>query len=140
MILFDTSIIVACCLGDHPSHDKASSILQDHSNGIISSHSLVELYSVLTRAPFTPKITPDVALRMIRKNAIDRLNIKGLSNAGYLNVLKTVSDSKLKGGIIYDAIILAVAIENKVKTLATLNQKDFRLLSKVFDTKFEIIP
>ena len=55
-ILFDTSALIAALVEIHPSHalvyPSLSRILQRQDTGLISAHSLAELYAKLTRIPF----------------------------------------------------------------------------------------
>ena len=40
----------------------------DQFQGVVSTHTLAELYSVLTRLPYRPVISPAIAQRQIREN------------------------------------------------------------------------
>ena len=66
-VLFDTSVLVAAVLRQHPAHPEAAAWLQavksEERSGVVAAHSIVELYSVLTRLPLHPRIEPDTARR-----------------------------------------------------------------------------
>ncbi|WP_242541553.1 type II toxin-antitoxin system VapC family toxin [Phormidium pseudopriestleyi] len=68
--LFDTSVIVAASLSQHPQHTlcfpKLELAKQGQIQGYLSTHSLAETYSVLTRLPIQPRLTPSDAERVIR--------------------------------------------------------------------------
>lgn len=70
--LFDSSVLIASFVQSHSKHELAFAWLKKASNKeislYISAHSLLEIYSVLTTAPFTPKISPSTAKRMIDEN------------------------------------------------------------------------
>jgi predicted nucleic acid-binding protein len=69
--LFDTSVLVAAILTGHNSYQTCLPLLQQAQtrqiDGLISTHTLAELYSVLTRIPQT-KITPILAQELIHDN------------------------------------------------------------------------
>lgn len=54
----------------------------------MSAHSLAEVYSVLTRAPFTPRIYPGEAWQMIEHNFLPHLKIVPLSAREYREIVK----------------------------------------------------
>jgi len=68
-VLMDTSVLIAGLLSDHVQHAQARSWLAQAKAGtfeaVVSSHSLAELYSVLTRLPRTPRITPAEAWQRV---------------------------------------------------------------------------
>jgi predicted nucleic acid-binding protein len=68
-VVFDTSVVVAALLPKHISHAACFVDLQAaksrHIQGHLSTHSLAELYSVLTRMPGQPRITPQEAKILI---------------------------------------------------------------------------
>ena len=69
IVLFDTSVLVAAMLEEHPHHSKCFAWLQrvrsEEIEGFISTHSIAELYSVLTRFPRYPRINPELAQRLL---------------------------------------------------------------------------
>ena len=71
-VLFDTSVLVAAMLEEHPHHSECFAWLQrvisEEIEGLISIHSIAELYSVLTRFPRSPRINPGLAQQLLRQN------------------------------------------------------------------------
>ncbi|NET36496.1 MAG: type II toxin-antitoxin system VapC family toxin [Cyanothece sp. SIO1E1] len=61
-VLFDTSLLVAAFLENHPLHiasiPRFQATLNDELKGYVSTHTLVELYGVLTRMPRQPRLSP----------------------------------------------------------------------------------
>lgn len=61
-VLFDTSVLVAALIVDHPKHSESLPwllrIKAEEIQGFISTHSLAELYAVLTRLPLPQMIAP----------------------------------------------------------------------------------
>jgi len=133
-ILFDTSVLIAAFVESHPKHKNALSYLRRARNRefklFVSAHTILEVYSVLTSAPFKPKITAGIAKKLIETNIISIAKIIYLTDKDYFRIIKKMSNSNLTGGIVYDAIIVECALNSKVDQILTLNPKDFLRLTK----------
>jgi predicted nucleic acid-binding protein len=131
-ILFDTSVLVAAMVESHPQHPRALSWLAKVRSGeielLVSSHTLAELYSVLSAFPIKPRISPATVQRMIQENVGALATLVSLSGSDYLATLEKVSALGLSGGIVYDALIARAAQTSNAERLLTLNQKHFRLV------------
>lgn len=131
--LFDTSILVAAALPEHPNYTQALKWLQRvHNNeveGFISTHTIAELYSVLTRLPRHPRISPITAQQLIAVNLTPFTKVV-LTFEDYQAVLSRMVSLNLPGGGIYDALIAQAAIKAQVALLLTLNPNDFSRLGE----------
>lgn len=120
-ILFDTSALIAAIIEIHPKHKSALTWLnrakEKEFELIVSAHSLLEVYSVLTTASFKPLISPANAMRLINKSIIRHATIQALASKDYSDILKRIVQGGFRGGIVYDAIILKCAMKSK----STLN-------------------
>ena len=127
---FDTSVLVAACVAAHPEHSRSVSWLEDAKNGRIdlsvAAHSLAEMYSVLTRLPVKPRISPAVARRLVRENAEQPATVIALKTRDYGVVLQRIADRGLAGGLVYDALIVRAAEKAGADRLLTLNVEHFR--------------
>jgi predicted nucleic acid-binding protein len=92
----------------------------------VASHTLAELYAVLTTLPIRPKITPGVARQLIHNNIEAIARIVSLSASDYRSVIKRMGDLELSGGIIYDALIARAAQRSRVDRIVTFNIDDFK--------------
>lgn len=137
--LFDSSVLIAAFVEAHPKHKSALSALIKAKNKefelFVSAHTILEIYSVLTSAPFKPKITSEIAKQLIKNNIKPFAKIVYLSDKDYFTIVDKMSSSGLVGGIAYDAIIIKCALNSKVDKILTLNSKDFLRLTNVFSTK-----
>ena len=128
--LFDTSVLVAALVQEHPKHEKSlpwlSKAKAQEFEFIVSSHTIAELYAVLSVLPVNPRISPNVAWRLIHENIESTANIVSLSPKEYCSFIKSSSDLGLSGGIIYDALIAKVAQKSKVERILTLNLQHFK--------------
>lgn len=128
--LFDTSIIIAALVESHPKHERAFPWLKQAKTKtfelVIASHTLAELYAVLSTLPIKPRISPAVAWRLIRENIEAVSKVISLTSSEYSAVIKRLSTSGLKGGVVYDALIVRVAQKAGVKRLLTFYSDDFK--------------
>ena len=130
-VLFDTSVVVAAVLPQHPSHYpcfiqlRAAKLAQ--LTGYLSTHSLAELYSVLTRMPSQPRISPQDAKRLIENN-LKYLETVVLDQADYQAAIAQMTALSLPGGGIFHALIAQAALKVSAERLLTLNPKHFTRL------------
>ncbi len=127
--LLDTSTLIAGMLTDHQHHAEAAAWLAAAKAGryelVVSGHSLVEAYSVLTRLPRTPKITPAEAKQLLDVNVTSVAKIVSLSGAENVALLDEMVSRNVVGGMVYDAIIARAAELVGVDRLITINEKHF---------------
>lgn len=136
-VLFDTSVLVAALVKPHPAHTRAFPWLKKAKSGeltmIVSSHTLAEIYAVLTTLPVSPRITPDIVWRLIQEDILDLAEISPLSIGDYKAVIRKLKDDGFSGGIIYDALICQSAVKARAEKLLTLNSADFKRLQLSYD-------
>ena len=128
--LFDTSVIIAALVESHPMHGRAFPWLKQAKEKqfelVVASHTLAELYAVLSTLPLKPRISSSVAWRLIKENIESTSRVISLTPAEYSSTIKSMSEMGLIGGTIYDALIAKVAQKAKVERLLTLNINQFR--------------
>ena len=130
---FDTSALVPAVVASHPHHALAVARLQalrrDGHEGYTSAHSLAEFYSVLTRAPFKPPLSPAEVWRLIDEVLLPSLHLITLTAKEYAEVTRHCALAGWTGGRIHDAIHLRCAQKAHCDWIYTFNVKDFRALS-----------
>ena len=128
--LFDTSVIIAALVESHPEHGRAFPWLKQAKEKqfelIVASHTLAELYAVLSILPLKPRISSSVAWRLIKENIESTSKVISLTPAEYSSTIKSMSEIGLIGGTIYDSLIAKVAQKAKVERLLTLNIDHFK--------------
>lgn len=141
-ILFDSSVLIAAFVESHPKHKSALSFLMKAKNKefqlFVSSHTILEIYSVLTSAPFKPKITPIIAKQLIENNVKNIAKIIYLTDEDSFNIVDKMFNSNFSGGIVYDAIVVECALKAKVDEILTLNSKDFLRLTDKMSIKVSV--
>lgn len=128
-VLFDTSVLVAAIVEEHPMHAIALPWLQKAKTGkfdfLVASHSLAELYAVLTTLPLRPRISPSTAWRLVNSNVESSAKVISLSPLDYKKTVKEMAELGLSGGIIYDGLIAMAARKSGADRLLTFNPDDF---------------
>ena len=129
-ILFDTSLLVAAVVEGHSAHAVAFPWLQrvkDKTDaGVVAAHTLAEMYSILTRLPVRPAVSPEIAREVITVNVLDTCEVVALSAVDYVTLLNHLAGLKIAGGAVYDALLLHAARKADVDQVVTLNAHDFR--------------
>lgn len=127
--LFDTSVLVAAMVEDHPQHERCLPWLQRARAGkldfLVAAHTLAELFAVLSSYPTRPRLAPAVAARLVRENVSDGARVIGLSTSDYEAVIREMAAMSLAGGVVYDALIARAARKAGAERLLTLNPRDF---------------
>ena len=128
-IFFDTSVLVAAFVNAHPRHANCLPWLQKvkkkEIEGIISVHSLIEIYSILTKLPLSPRINPALALNLIKENILEDFELVTYGKKDYINLLDELSRGDIAGGASYDGLILNAAKKVTADKILTLNVNDF---------------
>jgi len=130
--LFDTSVIIAALLPKHPSHMPCFLKLQaaelSQIQGCLSTHSLAEIYSVMTRIPSQPRVSPKEA-QLLLESCLRFLKVISLEAADYQIAIAQMVACGLPGGAIFDALIAQAAIKASADRLFTLNPGHFTRLN-----------
>ncbi|MGG6270037.1 type II toxin-antitoxin system VapC family toxin [Leptolyngbya sp. AN03gr2] len=130
-VLYDASVLIAALLIEHENHNLALSRLEMARQGVVkgyvSTHSLAELYSVMTRLPLPLRVLPDEAEAAI-VDLLDYLEPVPLFADEYQQAIRRMVTLKLVGGGIFDAVIAQAALKAEVEQLLTFNPKDFTRL------------
>lgn len=127
---FDTSVLVAAFLGDHPHHSASAKVFAGAGkrNSSCGAHSLAELYSTLTSLPLKPMIAADQAMLFLEDVRL-RLSLIPLDEADYFLALERSAGNGISGGRIYDALLLQCALKAKAEVIYTWNLKHFQQLA-----------
>jgi predicted nucleic acid-binding protein len=113
----------------HEHHQRAISEMEGRIERgeqlVVAGPALVELYSVLTRLPPHFRLSPTDARALIEANFIDGVETIALDASEYRDLIRTVSDAGIGGGLVYDAVIVACARRARVDALLTFNVRHF---------------
>jgi predicted nucleic acid-binding protein len=143
-IFLDTSVLVALFYGDHPHHDPSVRIaerLVEHE-GFCSAHSLMEVYSTLTRMPRNFRASPERA-RLFIADLCDKLQAIALTGAEYAELIDECAATSVAGGRVYDALHARCAMKASADVLFTWNVMhflQFREIAGRVKTPDEVLP
>lgn len=131
-VLFDTSVIIAALLPKHSSHAPCFVQLQAAElrqiQGYLSTHSLAEVYSVMTRMPSQPRMSPQEAQTLLAR-CLQYLEAVPLETVDYRAAIAQMTALNLPGGGIFDALIAQAALKAGADRILTLNPNHFSRLS-----------
>lgn len=130
-IAFDTSVLVAALIEPHPHHERAVTWLEEAATERLSGectwHAVAETWSVLTRLPLQPPVSPAMADSAVTR-VLERIDAVTIDGTVYLRAMRRCSDRGLRSGALFDALHVASAEERRVDGLVTFNRGDFERL------------
>jgi predicted nucleic acid-binding protein len=128
-VLFDTSVLVAAIVEGHPEHQRCLPWLQraraGHVEFLVAAHTLAELFAVLSSYPTRPRLSPELAFRLVHENVGARARAVALTGGDYVAVVRGAAERSLAGGVVYDGLVARAAQKAGVARLLTLNPRDF---------------
>ena len=131
--LCDTSVLVAILSPWNPMHERSRVAItnyRDMGNTLcIAAHSVVETYSVLTRMPPPHRITATAAGDAVSA-LLGGARVVALSAAEVVERVSDMAADDIRGGAVYDALIIETAIEAGVDEILTSNVRDFERLAR----------
>jgi len=130
-VAFDSSVIVAGAHDMHPHHRRAivwiDAVFEHRITGLTTWHALAEIWSVLTRLPMPARLSPEQALRIIRR-VQGTFQLHPLDAPIYTEALQRCTDRGFVSGVVFDALHLVGAEHAGADVLVTFNDADFRRL------------
>ena len=130
---FDTSVLVAALVQQHPHHAIAFPRLKEvhdgKSEGHITTHGIAEVFATLTALPLKPRLPPTDAQRLIGNSILSHFTIIPLGAKEYQDALDLTISRNLSSGAIYDALHLTGARSAGCTKLYTLNLRHFQALA-----------
>ena len=128
---FDTSALVPVFYRDHVHHQASLALFIqfDKSTGCCAAHTLVEVYSTLTRMPGKHRISCEQAMLFVG-SIRERLSIVALTGHEYADALTASAALGIVGGGIYDAMLAHCAIKAKSEAIYTWNARHYTLCGR----------
>ena len=130
MIFLDTSVLFAVAQVSHMHHKPSRDLWNQCSRreAAINTHTLAELYNVLTSMPKGLRLSPrntEVAIQTF----LARVTPIALSVEEYEAVIRAASGLGVAGGSIYDALHVACARKVEAERIYTWNVRHFQLVA-----------
>lgn len=130
-MLVDTNILIYAINADSPKHQLAQEFLKENSSNLEIAHqNILEAIRVLTHQKFSHSMKLKDALNAIE--AISELSrvITPNHNTFYI-AIELIRAHKLIGNRIFDTYLVATALTNGIRTIATDNIKDFQKFKEI---------
>ena len=123
---FDTSLLVAAFDDQDAQHERAQPVFMRHADAAaIATHTIAETFSILTgRRGWRASD----AFQILRTNTAPMQKITLLPK-DYLSTVEDAEGQGIRGGAIYDVLILACARKAKAARIWTLNAHHFHLFA-----------
>jgi predicted nucleic acid-binding protein len=132
-VCFDTSVLVAALLKQHPHHAVTFPYLKAAHEGTIkahlTTHALAELFATLTALPLKPRLSPTDVQRLLDSSILPHFTIIPLNTESYKEAIELTATQHLASGAIYDALHIIGARSTQCQQLLTLNLKHFKALA-----------
>lgn len=127
--MVDTICKIAMVQDEHTHHVRAyrefNARIDRGERLVVAVHALVETYSVLTRLPLPLRLPPFVAQEVLATTFESQGELVALAADAYVRLLQRAADRNILGGRVYDALIVACAVEAGVDALLTFNECHF---------------
>ena len=122
----DTSILVPVFYGDHVHHAASLDLFTRFPKEDVccGAHSLLEVYSTLTRMPGKHRISGEQGMLFIN-DIRQRMTIVTLNADEYGDMLQKYAPLGIVGGTIYDAFLATCALTSKAETLFSWNLRHY---------------
>jgi predicted nucleic acid-binding protein len=132
-VFCDTTVLIAASLQAHAHHSPAKATLERISRGdeagFTSGHCLAETFSVLSRMPTVPKLTPLDVLAILETNIIPHFSLLVLAPVDYPQAVRDLAARGLGGGRIYDLLHLTAARKQTLDRIYTFNETEWKNLA-----------
>ncbi len=143
-VYFDTNVLVAALKAEHFHHARSFAAIQrvrrGELTGCIAAQSLAELYSVLTRTPFTVPVYPDEAMDMIEQSILPCFEIVDVNAQSYVAAIAACAGAGWKGGRVHDAVHIQAATQAKCDLIYTFDVAHFEALAPEWSGRIQSPP
>jgi predicted nucleic acid-binding protein len=132
-VAFDSSVLVAASLANHPHNERAlvwlDAVQRGEIEGSTTTHALAELWATLTALPNEPRPTFTQVESVVARLS-QRLDIVELTHLDYKVAMTRCSEREVGSGRIFDALHLVAAERSDATILLTFNTRHFLALQE----------
>lgn len=132
-VFLDTNVLVAASVRQHPHFRRADGILGDCARGllegVIHAHSILEFHSAITQLPGGLAVPSSQVQTILSEGILAHVRQTAMTPEEVLSVQKRAGEMGVRGGVIYDLYLLAVAEREEVDRLYTFNVRHFQKLA-----------
>lgn len=127
-VILDTTVLFSGTITAHRDFASSKAWLdqaEEDDELYVSTHTLAEFYSNLTKGFVRPKVSPAVASRVVRSQTRLMTRIS-LNIRDYHETIDRAGELGLESGQIYDALTAQAGMKRGVDFLCTYNVRHFR--------------
>ena len=126
----DTSVMIAAYLEANQHHERCRLLLlKAHpETTACGSHSMAEFYSAMTRLPRPLQLRIEQAWLLVEEIRT-RLTPVALTAEEHYEELKRATENGIKGGTVYDALLMGCARKARSDRIYTLNTRHFQAVA-----------
>lgn len=128
-LLLDTNVLIYSIDEGSKYFKQANKIFSRSLELYTTSKNLSEFLSVVTRIPKNPMSLKDALL--VVEDFTDALTVIYPDENSFSIFLKLLKQYQPIGLHIHDYEIISIALSNKIKTVATFNEKDFEKVNEI---------
>jgi predicted nucleic acid-binding protein len=124
----DSSILVAGIHANHPLHAIAASWLVSNiplHELIVTHHSILETYAVLTRLPGGLRLTGLEAKQLLEETIKTNMQVADFFSSSIWDCIDSLINHSAVGGHSYDVFIAEILNRSEAEAIATFNTKHF---------------
>lgn len=130
-MLIDSNIIVYALNLDSSKNKKARIYLESNvGNFSIAHQNMLEVIRVLTHKNFLRKVSLQRVLKEVSAIA-ETCNVIAPKETTIYLMVDIIKKYSISGNQIFDAYLAATAISNKIYTIVTDNEKDFKKIKEI---------
>lgn len=136
-VLFDTNAVIALIVNDHEDHFVANkaykNLTSQKADLYISAHTILELYSTLTKkGVMWFQFSPKLATEIIENEVLKLFSVVEMGLDDYLNTLNNAVEHSVISANIYDAFIVQAQKKADCELIVTFNVKHFDKLARIY--------
>ena len=135
-VLVDTGVLVSAADTDEPRHAACAGLLREHQSELVVPAPVVPETAWLVES----RLGPAAEVRFLRLVTAGALHVVDLSVADYERCIDLIERYADLGLGLVDASIVAIAELRGITILATLNNRDFRVVRPRHSDAFTLIP
>lgn len=134
-VVVDTGVFVSAADTDEPRHADCAGQLTGHRGQLVTTAAVVAEAAWLIE----DRLGPAAEARFLTM-VINEVRVVDLTKADYQRCIELIDRYADMGLGLVDASIVAVAERLGLTTIATLNQRDFRVVRPAHCDAFELVP
>ncbi|MBI2641334.1 type II toxin-antitoxin system VapC family toxin [Candidatus Roizmanbacteria bacterium] len=130
-MLLDSNIVVYAINSASPKHSVAQKFINQYRQSLFLAHqNVLETIRIITHRKFPNPMTITSALKTL-SNFTETLSLISPKQESYFLATELIKKYSLDADKVFDAYLVATALSNGITTIATDNEKDFKVIKEI---------